>query len=183
MAVDNDANQAICPALLAHYAFLLGLPHTSIQPLSIHPEGIFSFHLIDLPGNIFYNLLFLSSGLYTSLDTTSMSSFNFPNTSFFSSPPAPSFRKRLIQTQARSALLMLLKFLPQQETGPRSPRYLKGSIAIHSAGRNLYSAPPTPYPKTSITTHPARRAFFSTPHKHPLSIHPSGRTLSTTQPC
>ena len=118
MAVDTDANQAIWPALLAPYAFLLGLPHTSIQPLSIHPEGIFSFHLIDLPGNIFYNFLFLSSGLYTSLDTTSMSSFNFPNTSFFSSLPAPPFRQRLIRTPACSALLMLLKSLPQQEPGP-----------------------------------------------------------------
>ena len=56
----------LSPELLAPYAFLLGLPHTSIQPLSIHPEGIFSFHLIDLLGNIFYNLLLQLQGLHIS---------------------------------------------------------------------------------------------------------------------
>ena len=183
MAVDNDANQAICPALLAPYAFLLGLPHTSIQPLSIHPEGIVSFHLIDLLGNIFYNLLFYLQGSTHLLTPLQCPPSIFPTLA--SSPPFqlhPSGRDSS-EPQLVQPCLCSSNSSRSKELVLTHPRYLKGNIAIHSAGRNLYSAPPTPYPETSITTHPARRAFFSTPHKNPLSIHPSGRTLSTNQPC
>ena len=141
----------LSPELLAPYAFLLGLPHTSIQPLSIHPEGIFSFHLIDLLRNIFYNLLFCLQGSTHLLTPLQCPPSTFPTLA--SSPPFqlhPSGRDSS-EPQLVQPCLCSSNSSRSKELVLTHPRYLKGSIAIHSAGRNLYSAPPTPYHETSIT--------------------------------
>ena len=115
-----------------------------------------------------------------------------PNTSFFSSPPAPTFRKRLLQTPSRSALPMLLTFLlkgshPEEfHPLPSLGIFLEVFFYIPPTGKVLVATQPSgTFPQVSpLTLGTSKVALLSIQqertcvllllHKHPLSLHPSG---------